>query len=233
MPDVLSAEDIISSITIAKQRDFHDDTAIFFFQIGAIGGIFLVFTPSAQAQTSAYNASQSGASGAPSKDDIVKALTPAPAPAPAPSAAPTGPRTRGVGQRGLGRVNSASAAAPEQPPSSEMRDSPNSTYFEFNSSQLTPFGLKVVDEYVKALKDPMLVSYSFRIIGHTDGVGADHYNDELSRKRAQSVRNYMIAHGVDPLKLDTLGMGKRELKNRDNPASAENRRVVILNLGQK
>jgi outer membrane protein OmpA-like peptidoglycan-associated protein len=180
--------------------------------LGAVAGATLAASPAPRAQTAAQNL-------APTKDEIIKDLTPAPAMA---------PRTRGVGQRGLGRVK------PEAPQtaSSEMRDSLNSTYFEFNSAQLTPFGLRVVDEYVKALKDPALSAYSFRIIGHTDAVGSDKYNDELSRRRALTVQSYLIAKGVDPAKLDTMGMGKRELKNRNNPESAENRRVVILNLGR-
>jgi outer membrane protein OmpA-like peptidoglycan-associated protein len=190
----------------------------------AVCGGLLALAPDSQAQTPASNAA------APTKDDIIKALTPPPE-----TAAPTGTRsaTRGVGKRGLARTNNQSAAQASAPPSSEMQDTANSTYFEFNSAQLTPFGLKVVDEYVKALKDPALSPFAFRIVGHTDGVGADKYNDELSQKRAQSVKSYMIAHGVAPMKLETLGAGKRELKNRDNPNSSENRRVVIMNLGQK
>jgi outer membrane protein OmpA-like peptidoglycan-associated protein len=189
---------------------------------GIVFGGLPALTPSAQAQTSA--------AGAPTKDDIIKALTPPPAAEATPPA--TRSATRGVGKRGLTRTNQ-SAAQNAAPPSSEMQDTASSTYFEFNSAQLTPFGLKVVDEYVKALKDPALSPFAFRIIGHTDGVGADKYNDELSQKRAQSVKSYMIAHGVDQMKLETLGVGKRELKNRDNPSSSENRRVVIMNLGKK
>jgi outer membrane protein OmpA-like peptidoglycan-associated protein len=191
-------------------------TTKFFRRVGVIGGVILAFTLSAQAQTGTRNAP-------PSKDDIVKALTPAPA---------VSRRARGIGRRGLGRAN-ATAAAPQQPPSSEMSDSTASTYFEFNSSQLTPFGLRVVNEYVKALKDPALSSYAFRIIGHTDGVGGELYNDALSQRRARTVRDYMIAHGVDPMRLDVMGMGERDLKNRADPASPENRRVVIVNLGRR
>lgn len=204
-------------------------TTPLFLKIGVAGGILLA-SAVAHAQTSAPGA-------APSKDDIIKDLAPPPA---APS---TGMHTRGMQTRGIkdrrglsrtdGRADGGAAPAAAKPPSSEMRDTPNSTYFEFNSAQLTPFGLKVVDEYVKALKDPQLNAFSFRIVGHTDGVGSDWYNDELSRKRAQTVRNYMVAHGVDPMKLDTEGMGKRELKNRDDPSSAENRRVVVVNLGRQ
>jgi outer membrane protein OmpA-like peptidoglycan-associated protein len=190
--------------------------------LATVCGGFLALTPDSHAQTSTSGA-------APTKDDIIKALTPPPE-----AAAPTGTRsaTRGVGKRGLIRANPSVTQA-SAPLTSEMQDTANSTYFEFNSAQLTPFGLKIVDEYVKALQDPALNSFSFRIIGHTDGVGADKYNDELSQKRAQSVKSYMISHGVDPIKLETMGVGKRELKNRDNPSSSENRRVVIMNLGKK
>ena len=48
------------------------------------------------------------------------------------------------------------------------------------------------------------------IIGHTDNLASDAYNLELSRERAESVKEYLVAQGVDADKLRTVGMGESE-----------------------
>jgi len=67
---------------------------------------------------------------------------------------------------------------------------------------------------------------SVMIQGHTDAVGSDFYNEELSQRRALAVKRYLVAtHGIDPSRLRTMGVGKYEpLPGRD-PFAPENRRV--------
>ena len=48
------------------------------------------------------------------------------------------------------------------------------------------------------------------IIGHTDNLASDAYNLELSRERAESVKEYLVGQGVDANKLRTVGMGESE-----------------------
>ncbi|MEO7939974.1 MAG: OmpA family protein, partial [Burkholderiaceae bacterium] len=68
-----------------------------------------------------------------------------------------------------------------------------------------------------------------RIIGHTDTVGTAAINDQISTQRAQIVRARLIEQGVDPLRIEAVGRGRRELlvPTRDGVAEPRNRRVEI------
>ncbi len=67
------------------------------------------------------------------------------------------------------------------------------------------------------------------VIGHTDKVGSDAFNDSLSRQRAEVVRAALVARGVAPDKIATIGRGKREpiVAPAEGVAEARNRRVEI------
>lgn len=64
-----------------------------------------------------------------------------------------------------------------------------------------------------------------QIIGHTDGLGSDAVNQNLSERRAERVRAYLISVGIAEDRLRATGRGRRELKRPDQPTAAENRRV--------
>ena len=68
------------------------------------------------------------------------------------------------------------------------------------------------------------------VIGHTDDVGDDDYNQELSEQRAQAMRDYLVATGLDPTKIVTRGAGEKTpiASNRTDEGRAENRRVEVL-----
>lgn len=66
----------------------------------------------------------------------------------------------------------------------------------------------------------------FRIIGHTDASGTDAYNERLSRLRAEEVQRYFVNDcGIDPARLEAVGLGKRFLLENVDPKSEQNRRV--------
>lgn len=66
----------------------------------------------------------------------------------------------------------------------------------------------------------------FRIIGHTDASGSDDYNERLSRLRAEEVQRFFVNDcGVDPSRLEAVGLGERFLLESADPDSDENRRV--------
>jgi outer membrane protein OmpA-like peptidoglycan-associated protein len=68
------------------------------------------------------------------------------------------------------------------------------------------------------------------VIGHTDTVGTDAFNDALSRQRAEVVRRALVARGIDERNIVVAGRGKREpiVPTGDGVAEARNRRVEIL-----
>lgn len=66
----------------------------------------------------------------------------------------------------------------------------------------------------------------FRIIGHTDASGTDAYNERLSRLRAEEVQRFFVKDcGIDPGRLEAVGLGKRFLLENVDPKSELNRRV--------
>ena len=65
--------------------------------------------------------------------------------------------------------------------------------------------------------------------GHTDVTGSDVYNNGLSLRRAEAVKAYLVARGIDGNRIETVGMGKRELTGDNATAAgrAQDRRVEI------
>jgi OOP family OmpA-OmpF porin len=72
------------------------------------------------------------------------------------------------------------------------------------------------------------------VVGHTDDVGDDAYNQELSEQRAAAVRDYLVETGVDASKIVTIGAGENSpvASNTTDEGRAENRRVDVLVLGR-
>ncbi|MCL4134995.1 UNVERIFIED_CONTAM: hypothetical protein GTU68_058956 [Idotea baltica] len=67
------------------------------------------------------------------------------------------------------------------------------------------------------------------IEGHTDSTGTSGYNQYLSKRRAESVKTYLVKKGMDASKLETVGYGEKSPTATNNTAAgrAKNRRVVI------
>ncbi len=68
-----------------------------------------------------------------------------------------------------------------------------------------------------------------RIEGHTDSTGAETYNQQLSERRAESVKNALVVRGVDPARLKTIGLGESmPVAGNDTAAGRQmNRRVTM------
>jgi outer membrane protein OmpA-like peptidoglycan-associated protein len=96
--------------------------------------------------------------------------------------------------------------------------------FEFDSDRLTGAAKENLDQFAKALQDPRLKGEKFEIDGHTDAVGAEVYNLDLSQRRADAVISYLASQGLDPSLLVAKGFGKTKPRVA-NPYSPENRRV--------
>jgi outer membrane protein OmpA-like peptidoglycan-associated protein len=104
--------------------------------------------------------------------------------------------------------------------------------FKFNSDELTPQTVKYLDALGTALQDPTLRGYVYKVEGHTDNVGTDAYNLELSRKRALAVVDYMVkTFGLEREQFDVQGFGKKNpvASNDSEEGRQQNRRVVVVN----
>ena len=67
------------------------------------------------------------------------------------------------------------------------------------------------------------------VMGHTDSTGSEQYNLDLSRRRAESVANYLVSRGVSRARIETIGYGEQYpiADNTTATGRSENRRVEI------
>jgi len=98
--------------------------------------------------------------------------------------------------------------------------------FAFASDKLTAQGRHDLDELAKTLSAASS-SVAFNIDGHTDAVGTDAYNNELSMRRAETVVSYLRERGINATKLQAHGYGKTKPYDPSNPDNPINRRVEI------
>jgi outer membrane protein OmpA-like peptidoglycan-associated protein len=152
----------------------------------------------------------------------------APAPPPGSEATPASagsvPPLHEIRQR---PSHSAASRPPAAPPSVTLR----TITFEFGSAQLRPESIETLRNLGDALnQDPD--KKVFLIEGHTDRSGSRVYNDELSKRRADVVKDYLVKDkGVSADRLQTVGKGFSEPANQRQPYAGENRRVVVVNTG--
>ncbi|MCE5262841.1 MAG: OmpA family protein [Deltaproteobacteria bacterium] len=100
-------------------------------------------------------------------------------------------------------------------------------YFIADRNELTPESKPIMDQIRMELSRrpfPEIV-----VIGHTDSVGAAAYNDALSLKRAETMRQMLIEAGISPNLIAVAGRGSREMivKTEDGVPEPRNRRVEI------
>lgn len=100
--------------------------------------------------------------------------------------------------------------------------------FVTGSAELTPAGKSEAMKFVTALQSPALSTRKFRIEGHTDSVGSRESNLELSKRRAQSVVDFLASQGADPAKFDVQGYGPDKPLDGRNAAKGANRRVEVV-----
>jgi outer membrane protein OmpA-like peptidoglycan-associated protein len=123
------------------------------------------------------------------------------------------------------------AAAPPQAEAQASIDFP--IFFPSGSSTLTPQAQQQLANLGRALVDPRLASFRFRIEGHTDTVGDAMMNQSLSERRAMAVRDYLVRQfGVGAERLQAIGLGEGQLAvpTRDETPEPRNRRVRVVNL---
>ena len=97
--------------------------------------------------------------------------------------------------------------------------------FMFDSAHILPHARTQLDALAAGIK---LLPAEKRVVieGHTDAVGPDVYNQQLSTRRALAVRDYLVSlHGIELARFTTEGHGKLHPINEQNDRAAENRRV--------
>jgi outer membrane protein OmpA-like peptidoglycan-associated protein len=106
--------------------------------------------------------------------------------------------------------------------------------FDYRSAKIGPAAVPSVTALGKALTNPELKGSTFILAGHTDAKGSLPTNQDLSEKRADSIKHYLVDHFKIPAAtLVTVGYGKTKLKNETDPLAAENRRVQVVNTEEK
>jgi outer membrane protein OmpA-like peptidoglycan-associated protein len=73
-------------------------------------------------------------------------------------------------------------------------------------------------------------SLHIAIEGHTDSIGSDDYNQQLSERRAQAVRDYFVQQGINSSAVEARGYGKTEpiASNDTTEGRQQNRRVELI-----
>lgn len=107
--------------------------------------------------------------------------------------------------------------------------------FDFDSYNLRPESLKYLDDVVRMMQT--FPDINVKVIGHTDSIGSDTYNQRLSSNRAQSVVSYIVMQGIAESRLQSEGWGEQYPldDNGTDEGRARNRRVEIeiVNYGTK
>lgn len=97
--------------------------------------------------------------------------------------------------------------------------------FAFDSADILPAARPQLDAIAAGIR-LLPPTQTVVIEGHTDAVGAERYNDELSQRRAIAVRRYLVAsHGIEGSRLRAVGLGEHAALPGKTPTAPENRRV--------
>jgi outer membrane protein OmpA-like peptidoglycan-associated protein len=178
------------------------------------------------------------------EDQIVKALTPqkkapltrglsiGPQADQAPNPAETKllDSVRGRATRSLSNTEREEIAA-------AAKDKPNidlTITFDYNSADISAKSLPEVQKLGRALTNDDLKGSTFLLAGHTDAAGGDNYNQDLSERRADSIKRYLMDNfHIASTDLVTVGYGKSKLKDPGQPLAEVNRRVQVVNMENK
>ncbi|HHJ15847.1 MAG TPA: hypothetical protein ENJ80_04030 [Gammaproteobacteria bacterium] len=111
---------------------------------------------------------------------------------------------------------------------------PSVALFERRSAEITPAGEKLLKKNIEEGRARFKRAIYIEVVGHTDDVGDNDYNQKLSEQRAEAVGRYLVEAGIDPNKILMVGAGETApiASNTTPEGRAENRRVEVLVLGR-
>ena len=106
--------------------------------------------------------------------------------------------------------------------------------FDYNSANISQKSMPSVQALGRALSSPDLKGSTFIVAGHTDAAGTEVYNQDLSERRADSIKRYLVdKYSIAFADLVTVGYGKSKLKDPSQPLAEANRRVQVVNMENK
>ena len=178
------------------------------------------------------------------EDEIVRALAP-PAKKPLTRGLSIGPQTESAPnaaetkliQSVRGRSTRSLSSTEREEIASVAKDKPNidlEITFDYNSANISARSMPSVQALGRALTSPDLKGSTFVVAGHTDAAGGEAYNQDLSERRADSIKRYLVEkYSISATDLVTVGYGKSKLKNPSQPLAEVNRRVQVVNMENK
>lgn len=99
--------------------------------------------------------------------------------------------------------------------------------FKLGSADLPDMLRRQLDVFAEVMSGKRGSGRVVRIEGHADATGTAEANLQLSQRRAEAVRKYLIDKGADPAMLEAVGLGSKVPKDPSDPTSPVNRRVEI------
>jgi outer membrane protein OmpA-like peptidoglycan-associated protein len=140
-------------------------------------------------------------------------------------------------QKIRGRASRSLSANEREEIATLAKDKPNidlEITFDYNSANISSKSLAAVQALGKALSSADLKGSTFIVAGHTDAAGGDGYNQDLSERRADSIKRYLTEkYGIAGTDLVTVGYGESKLKDPSQPLAEANRRVQVVNMANK
>jgi outer membrane protein OmpA-like peptidoglycan-associated protein len=177
------------------------------------------------------------------EDQIVRALAPAKKPltrslSVGPQADPAAVAAEGKFVQTIRNRTTRSLSAGEREEIATFaKDKPNidlEINFDYNSADISAKSLPSVQALGRALTNPDLKGSTFLVAGYTDAAGGEAYNQDLSERRADSIKHFLVdKFGIAGTDLVTVGYGKTKLKDPSQPMAEANRRVQVVNMTNK
>jgi outer membrane protein OmpA-like peptidoglycan-associated protein len=121
------------------------------------------------------------------------------------------------------------APAPIPPPPPAPRTTSDEIYFDAGSARLTNIAKAILDGVALRMKNDL--NSTAVISGYSDNLGSEEANLDISRRRAEAAREYLVTrHGIDPGRITTVGKGSAEAAYDNSTAEgrAKNRRALIV-----
>ena len=161
------------------------------------------------------------------------AIKPPPPPPPAaPPVAPARPATPAPAPAAPPAARPAAPATPAAPVSEKVTFAADA-FFDVDKAILKPEAKAKLDDLVSKTKGINLEVII--AVGHTDSDGSDAYNQKLSVRRSDSVKDYLVSKGVEKNRVYTEGKGEKQpvADNKTKEGKAKNRRVEIEVVGTR